>query len=405
VRRGERWNTRLLYVLAALTTVSQGSMELTFPLNLHHLGVALPLVGAGVAAMGVGQILFRLPGGHWYRPRRAPWLNSASLAALGLTSIGLALAPVWIVQAGLAGLHGAAFALVTTFQLAMLIDSRERQGSMAATISWYTASISIGYAAGYPMGAAVIVQLGYAGGFWVAGGVALLAAGLVLLVSLPPHHAGPAPSGTIPGWRGLLPALRALPAPVWLAALLALYINFLNDSVGSFFPIYAVGIGISLGLVGLLRSLNSLTATVIRLGAAGIFRFARADAVNHVCVVLMAAATFGLSLAATPLSLLAMFLALGATRGLIRVTSATFVADVRTDLGNRVGLASAVYNAGLDAGVMIAPPLTGLLAGAIGIPGAFRAVGLALPLIYYGAWALARTRSGPMGPDTLSPRR
>jgi hypothetical protein len=109
----------------------------------------------------------------------------------------------------------------------------------------------------------------------------------------------------------------------------------------------------------------------------------------------MAAATLGLSLVTGRLPLLAIFIALGACRGLIRVTSATFVADERAHLGMRVGLASAVYNAGLDAGTMLAPPITGLLAGAAGIPGAFRAVGLGLPLLYYGAWLLARVRRRP----------
>jgi len=403
-RRGDRWNTRLLYVLAALTTISQGSMELTFPLNLHRLGFPLPLVGTTVAAMGLGQILSRLPGGHWYQPRRAPGLNSAFLVLHGLTTIGLSATPLLALQAGLGGLHGAAFGLVTTFQFAMLIDSRQREGSMAGTIAWYTAAISLGYAVGAPLGAAAIQRLGYAGAFWTSGGVAVLAAALSLLVVRPPARSESAGTAAIPGLRALLPALGGLPTAIWLAALLAFYINFMTDAIGSFFPIYAVAIGVPLGIVGLLRSTNSLVATGIRFGAAAIFRFVRPDRVNHVCVVAMAAATLGLSLVTGRLPLLAIFIALGACRGLIRVTSATFVADERAHLGMRVGLASAVYNAGLDAGTMLAPPITGLLAGTAGIPGAFRAVGLGLPLLYYGAWLLARVRRRPepLATETVS---
>lgn len=394
MRRGESLNTRLLYAMAALTTLSQGSMELAFPLNLHRLGVSLPFVGAAVAAMGAGQIVTRLPAGHWYRARHAIWLNSIFLAAFGLTTIGLAMTPLWALQASLAGLHGVAFGLVTTFQLAMLIDNRQRDGSMASTMAWYTAAISIGYAAGSPVGAAAIGRLGYAGAFWTSGAVALGAAALGLLAIAPRGHA-PAEAAPPGGVRGLLPAVRGLPAPIWLATLLVLYINFISDSVSSFFPIYAIAIGVSLGFVALLRSLNSIIATAVRFTAAAIFRVAPPGTVNHVCIAVMAAATVGLSVTTAPAALVVAFLGLGASRGLIRVTSATVVADQRTRLGNRVGLASGVYNSGLDAGTMLAPPVTGLLAGAIGIPGAFRTVGLALPLLYYAIWLLVRSRRRP----------
>lgn len=384
--RGERWNTRLLYLLAGLTTTSQGALELTFPLNLHHLGFALPVVGATVAALGFGQIVSRLPGGHWYRAARAPRLNAVFLAAHGLTTIGLALTPLLALQATLYGLHGAAFGLVTTFQLALLIDSRRRDGSMAGTMAWYTAAISLGYAVGAPLGAAAIQRLGYHGAFEVSGAIALAAALLGLLVVAP---AAGAAQPAAPSVRGLR-SLGSLPATIWLAALLAVYINFLSDSVGSFFPIYAVGAGVALGFVGLLRSVNSLVATGVRFGAAAIFRFASADVVNHVCVIAMAVAVVGLSAVLNPLPLLICFVLLGLSRGLIRVTSATFVADERARLGDRVGMASAVYNAGLDAGSMLAPPVTGLLAGLAGIPNAFRVVGLGLPALYYIVWLMSR---------------
>lgn len=384
--RGERWNARLLYVLAALTTTSQGAMELTFPLNLHHLGFALALVGTTVASMGAGQILSRLPGGHWYRASSAPGLNSVFLCAHGLSTIAMALTPLLLLQAALGALHGAAFGLVTTFQLAMLIDSRRREGSMAGTMAWYTAAISLGYAVGAPLGATAIQRLGYHGAFAVSGAIAIGAGALSLLLVPLAVTGRPAPRVGVSGLR----SLAGLPASVWLAALLAVYINFLSDSIGSFFPIYAVGAGIALGFVGVLRSANSLVATGVRFGAAAIFRFASADAVNHACVIAMALAVVGLSGLTSPLLLLICFVLLGLSRGLIRVTSATLVADERARLGDRVGMASAVYNAGLDAGTMLAPPITGVLAGLAGIPNAFRIVGLGLPLLYYAIWLVTR---------------
>lgn len=405
MRRGEVLNTRLLYLMAALTTLSQGSMELALPLNLHSVGVSLPLIGAAVAAMGAGQIVSRLPAGHWYRARQATGLNSIFLALFGLTTMGLAITASWPLQAALAGLHGAAFGLVTTFQLALLIDNRQREGSMASTMAWYTAAISIGYAGGSPLGAAAIEHLGFGAAFWISGAVAIGAAATGLLASPPSGHAQ-AEAASFGGVGGLLTALRALPPQIWLAALLVLYINFMSDSVSSFFPIYAIALGIPLGFVGLLRSLNSLVATAVRFGAAAIFRIAPPAAVNHVCIFVMAAATVVLSAMSAPVALVLAFLGLGASRGLIRVTSATSVADERATLGNRVGLASGVYNSGLDAGTMLAPYVTGLLASVAGIPSAFRTVGLGLPVLYYAIWVLVRSRRpAAASTDTFSAPR
>jgi len=405
-RLGRR-DTRLLYALAVVITTSQGSLELTLPLNLHALGYSLPLVGTAVAALGLGQILSRIPGGAWYRLDRGRPLTTAALAAFSLTTMGLGLTGSWDLQAVLAAGHGFAFGLVTTFMLAILIDLRQDQRRPVATMAWYTASISAGYAIGAPLGALAIARFGYSPSFWISGGVGLLATALSLALALDAAALRPQPARERRRWGGTaVAALLALPASIWLATLLVFYINFVSDLLGAFFPIYAVGIGIPLALVGLLKSVNSLAATGIRFGSAGLFRYLDPAPINHGAVVAMALAMVGVSLFSGQLWLLAMFALLGICRGLIRVTTATAVAEGRSHPRNSAGMSSGVYNAGLDAGSMLAPPLGGALAALVGIPATFRLAAVALPALYYLAWFLLRIRRPPTSePGTVPATR
>lgn len=63
------------------------------------------------------------------------------------------------------------------------------------------------------------------------------------------------------------------------------------------------------------------------------------------------------------------------------------MAELRTE-GKDVGLASGVYNAGLDLGAMAGPVLGGVLASAFGIPAMFQLVAI-LSLAAYFAVSLS----------------
>jgi predicted MFS family arabinose efflux permease len=71
-----------------------------------------------------------------------------------------------------------------------------------------------------------------------------------------------------------------------------------------------------------------------------------------------------------------IFVVLGLTRGVLRATSAANIAELRAE-GRDVGLASGVYNAGLDIGGIIGPALGGAVATVFGIGHMFQIVALA----------------------------
>jgi predicted MFS family arabinose efflux permease len=108
-------------------------------------------------------------------------------------------------------------------------------------------------------------------------------------------------------------------------------------------------------------------------------------------VLLGAAVTFMLPLVTLLSAFTALFILAGLMRGILRVTSAAMVAEIR---GNQqdVGLAAGVYNAGLDIGGIAGPALAGVLGSAVGLSAMFQVIAVA-SLAGYFAVALS-TRAG-----------
>jgi MFS family permease len=382
-----RRNVLLLYILSTVSTTGNGSMTFVLPLNLDRLGHPLSLVGTVVALIGLGSLLSRFPGGAWYRLGRARWLSASAFALMGCSTIALGLDDAVPLQALFAGLHGFSFGLATTLLLALLIDIRPPEDSAATTMSWYTAAISAGYALSALLGAQSIERLGYSSAFFVSGLVALAGACLTLALRLPSEALTAATlDPRIPPPIGHFRTVRSLPAGVWLGTLLVFYLTFIADIYQTFYPIYAVGIGISIGTIGLLKVFHSIASTGVRFAGAGLFRIVSVAVVNHTMTITMAFALISLIFATGDTLLVVIFVVLGACRGLLRVTSATIVAEERRRPGAGAGLVSGIYNAGADLADLFGPPLAGALAAALTIPTTFIVVGTALPMIYYTVW-------------------
>jgi predicted MFS family arabinose efflux permease len=400
--RERRRNVLLLYLLSMLSTTSNGSMTFVLPLNLDRLGHPLPLVGTIVALIGLGALLSRVSGGAWYQLVRARWLTIASFALMGCSTIALGLNDLVPFQAFFAGLHGFSFGLATTFLLALLIDIRPPEDSAATTMSWYTAAIAAGYTLSALLGAQSIEWLGYGPAFFTSGLVALAAAALTLTLRLPREAPLPAvldPHVT-PRPVGRLRTVLSLPAGVWLGTLLVFYLTFIADTYQTFYPIYAVGIGLSVGTIGLLKVVHSIASTGVRFAGAGLFRIVPVAVVNHTMTIVMALTLISLTFATSDTILMVLFGILGACRGLLRVTSATMVAEERHRPGVSAGLVSGIYNAGADLADLFSPPLVGAMAAVLTIPTTFTVIGIALPALYYTVWFAVRTERRRAGLQT-----
>jgi predicted MFS family arabinose efflux permease len=357
--------------ISAAITMTKGTVEIAYPPYLAGYGYTLSLIGFLTSLVAVLQLASRLPVGAAYRADLVKRQFALALVAFAISTSGFAFAsgePLAVTA--LSVLHGFAFGSLGTLGLALAIDfaGGRRAG---VSMAWYTAANSTGYALGSLVGGSLADTIGIPSTLGIMGLLPLGAA--VAVLALPPVVAAPFVSDRGSGLRGLIAAGSRLDSRVWLAFGIVLYLNVLMDSVDTFWPIYAPGIGISLATVGVLRAIKSGSAIFIRSTGVMLLRAVDYHRVTLVAVVAAAVATVALPLSSSLVVLVPIFVVLGLARGVLRATSAATIAELRTE-GRDVGLASGVYNAGLDIGTIVGPALGGAIASVFGIPAMFQII-------------------------------
>jgi len=358
-------------------TTAEGTLGLLYAPYLDRYGYALPTIGTLSALLGIFRLVSRVPSGAAYHPSNARRQLLFWLVVFTASTSGFAFANGNVVAVALLTIvHGYAFGALGTYNLAVTIDltGGERAG---AIMGWYTAALSTGYALGSFVGGAAADRLGVDGALALLGGLPALSA--LLVVPMPVISAAPNAIERPPGLRGLF----------------VLYLNILSDSVDTFFPLFGLSVGIPLAASGALRGLKSGAATFIRFISGAIFRYVDHRTVNFWSVLLFGISSLVLGAVTSLPVFFALFLAAGVARGLLRVTSAASVAELRRE-GKDVGIASGIYNMGLDAGAIVGPAIGGVVGEAVGLGAMFALVSGSALLLYFGA-ALATAK----GRDTL----
>jgi MFS family permease len=379
-----------LYAASALLTVGEGAFQLLTPPYMQERHISPVVIGTAVSAYGLVSLFVRLPAGAVYRTHRAWWLiagggalSSVAFALLTLTSDPLLLTV-------LIALDGAGFAIATTANMAALIERRPDGANAGAIMGWYTGSLGAGYALAGFAGGSLGDHLGPRAAILVLSLVPLSAGlllGAVVRASAPER---PPREARGAWWRDF----RGLPAVVWLAFFVTLYINLVSGVVLTFFPLYGLAIGLTLTQIGFLQGIHGAAASAVRFLSGAVFRFFSYDRVLPLMVVLS-----GLSVAVIAgvkgLAILGVAWAvLGLTRGLLRVASAAVVMDEAGETDARRGAASGVYLAGLDLGKIVGPIAGGVGAHAIGLRATFLVSSFAFPLVYFALAAAVRRRQG-----------
>jgi predicted MFS family arabinose efflux permease len=363
-----------MLAIATAVTTTKGTVEIIYPPYLAGYGYALSLIGFLTSLISLLQLFSRVPAGMAYRAHRAKSQYAVALVVFGLSTSGLAFASGQGVPIALLSLlHGFAFGAIGTLGLALAIDVSGGRG-VGAAMAWYTAAISTGYALGSLVGGSLAETIGIPSTLGFIGVLPLVAA--VAVLALPPLEGSPQVFDRGKGLRGLLAAGARLDSRVWLAVVIVLYLNVIQDSLDTFFPVFAPTVGISLAVVGVLRAIKSGAGIFMRFSVAVLLHAVDYRRVTLVAVIAAAVAAAAVPLTSSALLLAPIFIVLGLTRGVLRATSAANIAELRAE-GRDVGLASGVYNAGLDIGGIIGPALGGAVASVFGIAHMFQIVAFA----------------------------
>jgi predicted MFS family arabinose efflux permease len=354
--------------------------------------VSATVIGVVVAVFGTASLLTRVPVGASYRVSRA----RAMLVVGGILSAGaFVLVPLVsgaLPFAALMAVDGVGWSIATTTQLAVLVAARPAGITTASAMGWYAGFTGLGHT---PAGAAagfIADRLGFDAAFFMLAALPAIAT-LVMFAAMPEREPSseqtPLPKRPARSWWEIF----RLPAAVWAGALLMFDINFVNGLVTTFQPVLALGAGLTLTQIGVLASLRSFASSFVRLGSGVLFARSSGGRLTTPLVVLGAAAVVLIpSTKASFLLSAPLFLAIGLSRGFLRVTGSAHAFEGVPDDDRYHGITASLLHAGLDLGKLTGPLLGGAVAGLAGLETMFRVLPVVL-LCGYATLEIAAARS------------
>lgn len=380
-----------VYVSVLLFSAGESALHLLVPLHLsENLGLGSAVIGSVVAAFSLASLAARLPAGAAYTAQRA---RRVLLLAGGLSTVAFLVVPIVrhpLPFAGLLAIDGLGWSLATTTQLAVLVARRPAGLPTAGAMAWYSGFQGLGHAVAGVTAGVLGDVLGFRVGFIVLAAVPA-AATLVMIRAIPAGLLGSEEHR-----HGLRLTLSRLPLIAWMGAVILFAINFISGALNTFHPVLALAAGLSVTEIGTLASSRSLASSAVRLGSGPLF--ARRGGMNLTRPLLLASAVamFAIpSVARSFLLQLPLFVTIGLSRGLLRITGSADAFEGGSDDQRSHGLTSALLNAGLDLGKLLGPLAGGLVAEQLGLATMFRVVPLALLVLYFTLdLATRRRRAG-----------
>ncbi len=401
-----------IYLAVSLFEMAEGALRFLVPVNLAQRGLGPEQVGLIIAAFSLTSLLARGVAGGVYTAARAKRIiilaGLASTVAYVLTPFQSSV----VAFTALMAIDGFAWGMATTALLAVMMTSTPRWMSPAVAMGWFVGFQSISYAIATTLGGVLGQAAGVQNAMLILATVPVLAAvgiayrlpppvrlleetpadvdadegGAEILASVRPGRLGRL-RATL---RGAAASIGTLPAAVWAAAVVAIYVNVMNGLLQSFYPLLGLALGLSVAQLGTLSTVRSSASPGARLGAGWLFQRVPARFLNLPLLTLSAGTLIALPNVPGFLATIPLFAGNGAARGLLRVT--TSAAAMEALDGRQAGLAAAAMSAGLDIGKIIGPLVGGFVAAAFGLEAMFRVVPLTFLVLYLGLYLLGRRR-------------
>jgi MFS family permease len=380
-----RSDERLLVICGStvLVMAGQGMVGPVLPLFARDFGVSAAVVGLTFTAFGLARLLLNIPAGIWAdrRGRRFLLVGGPLITSIGMLGSGLS-PSIWVLL-GWRLVAGAGSALYMTGAQIYLVDiaGADRRARYLATNQ---GALLVGVSAGPAIGGLMAAAFGLRAPFLFVG-VAALGTATYAWFRLP--ETGPTDGGakaadgppvTADDQRKAKAERRALAAQFFRSrqfvavGLVSMSVFAIRSSRQSLIPLHASEtFGIDTGRIGLLFAAIGVVGLVL-IGPAGwLADNAGRKPMIVVTGFLAAAGTVATALAPTA-GLLVLAVMFGATAtSAIGPAPGAFVADLAPD--ELRGSAMGAYRTWGDAGIVLAPPVAGLLADTVSIPWAFAA--------------------------------
>jgi predicted MFS family arabinose efflux permease len=377
-----------IYISIFLFTLGESALHVIVPPYVAtELGAKPAVVGVVVGIFAFASLLSRMPVGATYSVQRARLLV---LAGGGLSAGAFALVPLveGVVPFGaLMALDGIGWATVTTTQLALMVAAKPRGLKTAEAMGWYSGATGLGHSVAGALGGFLADTVGFDSSFFVLAAITAFGTAVMFgMVSrtrkerLREVEEVGRKEQPMPVWR----YVRGLPAIVWAGALVMVYINLLNGVVQTFQPILALGAGLSLTQIGILASCRSWASSSSRLGSGPLFARISADRLTTPLVLLGAMSLMAIPIFRSSFLLqIPLFLAMGLSRGLLRVTGSAQAFDNLGGADREHGVTAALLHSGLDLGKVSGPVIGGVVAQVAGVSLMFWIVPLSLVFVYF----------------------
>jgi predicted MFS family arabinose efflux permease len=355
-------------------------------------------IGIVLGALSVASLAVRLPTGLLYSATRGRALLFAggACSASSFALIPFVRSPV--VLGLLLALNGLGWSVATTVQLALLVARPPAGISTAAAMGYFAGAAGVGNMAAV-LGGVSGDLIGLRTTFWVFAATPLVAA-LLMSAQVPRVVARQRLREERP--RASLRQLVRLPLAVWVGVLVMFFINGLNSMTNAFHPVIARRAGLSLTQIGALSSVRSWASASSRFGSGPLFQRFDAKGLTLPLVAIGTLATcFVPSVIGIFVLQIPLFLLMGLSRGLLRVTGSADAFEAVADDDRGHGLVSALLYGGLDLGKIVAPVVGGIVANVWGYATMFRVLPAAFLLLYLALAIPARRALA----TTPAPRR
>ncbi|HLH24140.1 MAG TPA: MFS transporter [Chloroflexota bacterium] len=386
-------NLVLVYLVVVGTYTAEGFISVVLSPYLQHQGVPLGQIGAIVAAMSVASLISRLPAGMLYRPGRANVSIALAAATVAAATFFYPRSDSDWMLGGLRLLHGFAFGVSTTLNMAQFFDVRPADFERGRAMGIFAACLAGGNMLGNVVGGWWADRFGFEAAFTTAAIFPLVAAAINLQIRQEPGTRASALGHAAPRGETLRRGLDALRNPgILLAALLLFCLNVLNLMFVPFFNLYGLAIGLSLTALGFVRGFASFSAVFTRVFAGELGRWFSYNTISRVGITLSAAFVCVVPLTTAVALLLVLVTAVSVLRSILTVTGGVSVMDATATTAAQRGVASGIFNMGKDLGSIAGPFCGGVIAGQVGVGPMMQVVALATLALFWGGTALLEPR-------------